>query len=112
MTKPSNSGSPTAQVTNPINAGDVDGLPKDAVALLIWRDFTGPQPLTVVVTRASWDMNRKVVMDAGSKFEPDRIYEFESPTNPAGRKTIFHFQGIVGWAANLDTGIIPVKMGL
>ena len=56
--------------------------------------------MTLVVTRASWDMNKKVVMDAGMKFESGRIYEFESPTNPKGRKTTFHLQDVVGWAAN------------
>ena len=99
----------TAPVMNPTGASEMEDLPKDAVALLVWRTITGPHPMTVVVTRASWDMNKKVVMDDGHKFNPDRIYEFESPTNPKGRKTIFHFQGVTGWAANIDTGIIPIK---
>lgn len=91
------------------DAKSSDDLPKDAVALLVWRNFTGSQPMTLVVTRASWEMNKKVVMDQGSTFTPDRIYEFDSPTNERGRKTTFHLQDVVGWAANYDTGIIPAK---
>ncbi len=96
----------TAPVMNPIKAIEVEDLPKDAVALLVWRKFTGPQPMTIVVTRASWVMNREVVMNAGAKFIPDRIYEFDSPTNPKGRKTTFMLQDVIGWAANVDTGVI------
>jgi len=87
----------------------VEDLPEDAVALLVWRNFTGNQSMTLVVTKASWEMNKKVVMDAGFTFMEGRIYEFESPTNPKGRKTIFHLQDVVGWVANVDTGIIPTK---
>ena len=96
-------------VVNPTNASSVDDLPVDHIALMVWREITGPQPMTIIITRASWDMNRKVVMDAGAKFEPNRIYEFESPVNEKGRKTIFHLQGVVGWMANLDTGIVPAR---
>lgn len=95
---------------NPTGAsGQVNDLPSDAVALLVWREGFGPQPLTIVVSKRSWEMNQKVVADAGSQFHPDRIYEFESPTNPKGRKTIFHLQKVIGWAANIDTGIVPAK---
>ena len=90
-------------------AASVNDLPQDHVALLVWREITGPQPMTIIVTRASWDTNKKVVMEAGAKFEPSRIYEFESPINDQGRKTIFHFQGVVGWMANIGTGIVPAK---
>lgn len=100
---------PTDAVVNPTGAASVDDLPNDAVALLVWREITGAQPMTAVVTRASWEMNKKVVMDAGFKFEPGRIYEFESPTNEGGRKTIFHLQGVTGWMANIHTGIVPAK---
>ena len=96
-------------VVNPTNVTSADDLPADHVALLVWREITGPQPMTVVITRASWEMNKKVVMNAGFKFEPNRIYEFESPTNEKGRKTIFHFQGVVGWMANIDTGIVSAN---
>lgn len=95
-------------VVNPTAVNSVDDLPKDQIALLVWREITGPQPMTIVITRASWDMNKKVLMDAGMEFNPKRVYEFESPINEAGRKTIFHLAGVVGWMANLDTGIIPV----
>jgi len=99
---------PTADnVVNPTNVTSVDDLPAGHIALLVWREITGPQPMTIIITRASWDMNKKVVMDAGFKFEPGRIYEFESPTTEGGRKTIFHLQGVVGWMANIDTGIVP-----
>lgn len=96
-------------VVNPTDVTSVDDLPKDAVALLVWREITGAQPTTIIITRASWDINKKVVVDAGSVFDPKRIYAFESPTNSKGRKTVFHLQGIVGWMANVDTGIVPVK---
>ncbi len=96
-------------VVNPTAATSVDDLPSDHIALLVWREITGPQPMTIVITRASWEMNKKVIMDAGFKFLPDRIYEFESPTNSNGRKTIFHLQGVVGWMANINTGIVPAK---
>lgn len=96
-------------VVNPTNVTSMNDLPTDHIALLVWREITGPQPMTIVITRASWDMNKKVIMDAGFEFNPKRIYEFESPTNEKGRKTIFHLAGVVGWMANLDTGIVPAK---
>ncbi len=90
----------TAPVMNPTQATGVEDLPDDAVALLVYRGFTGPNPMTIVVTRASWDMNKKVLMDAGMTFDKERIYEFESPINPTGRKTTFHLMDVIGWAAN------------
>jgi len=109
-----NSKPATAAVVNPTDAREVEDLPKDAVALLVWRTFTGPQPMTIVVTKASWEMNKKTVMDAGAKFNPERIYEFDSPTNPKGRKTTFHLQDVIGWAANVDvkSSIIAAPPGL
>lgn len=102
----------TAPVMNPTGAAEVEDLPQDAVALLVWRKFTGPQPMTVVVTKASWEMNKKVVMDQGATFNPDRIYEFDSPTNPKGRRTTFMLQDVIGWAASVDTGIVKPPAGL
>jgi len=104
----------TAPVVNPTKATDVEDLPKDAVALLVWRKFTGAQPMTIVVTKASWEMNKKVVMDGGATFNPERIYEFDSPTNSKGRRTTFHLQDVIGWAANVDTSssIIQPPAGL
>lgn len=101
-----------APVMNPTNASEVEDLPKDVVAILVWRKFSGPQPMTIVVTKASWEMNKKTVMDGGATFNPDRIYEFDSPTNPRGRKTTFMLQDVIGWAANVDTGIVPAPSGL
>lgn len=103
--------SSTAPVMNPTKANEVADLPEDAVALLVWRKFTGPQPLTIVVTKASWEMNKKVVMDSGATFNPNRIYEFDSPTGPTGRKTTFHLQDVVGWAANVHSGIVTAPPG-
>ncbi len=97
---------------NPTNASEVEDLPQDAVALLVWRRFTGPQPMTIVVTKASWEMNRKVVMDAGATFLPERVYEFDSPTNPRGRRTTFMLQDVIGWAANVHSSIIAAPPGL
>lgn len=96
-------------VVNPTAVNSVDDLPSDHIALLVWREITGPQPMTIVITRASWDMNKQVLMDNGFQFEPKRVYEFESPTNEKGRKTIFHLAGVVGWMANIDTGIVPAR---
>lgn len=102
--------SPAAPTTVPVITPEE--LPHDAVALHVWRNFTGVQPMTIVVTRASWDMNKKVVMDGGARFNPDRIYEFESPTNPQGRRTTFHLQDVVSWAASVYTGIVPAPAGI
>lgn len=103
-------GAPTADaVVNPTNVTSVDNLPKDHIALLVWREITGPQPMTIIITRKSWEMNKQVIMNNGFQFEPKRIYEFESPTTDGGRKTIFHLAGVVGWMANICTGIIPAK---
>lgn len=97
-------------VTSPTNANEVGDLPKNAVALLVWRKFAGAQPMTIVVTKESWEMNKKTVMDGGATFNPDRIYEFDSPTSPKGRKTIFHLQDVIGWAANLDMGAVSAPL--
>lgn len=99
-------------IMNPTQASGVEELPNDAVALLVWRKFTGAQPMTIVVTKASWEMNKKVVVDTGMQFIPERIYEFDSPPNPQGRKTTFHLQDVIGWAANVHTGVIPAPKGL
>ncbi len=111
-TLPPKAGAQSAPVMNPTKASEVEDLPQDAVALLVWRKFTGPQPMTIVVTKASWEMNRKVVMNAGAQFLPERVYEFDSPTNPKGRRTTFMLQDVIGWAANVDTGIVPAPSGL
>lgn len=104
--------SASAPVMNPTKASEVEDLPEDAVALLVWRKFTGPQPMTIVVTKASWEMNRKVVMNAGSQFLPERVYEFDSPTSPNGRRTTFMLQDVIGWAANVHSSIIQAPPGL
>lgn len=87
--------------TGSINMGDI---PSDAVVLLVWRRFSGAEPFTIIVTPASWVMNKQVVVNAGFSFDPERIYEFESPPDKKGRKTIFHLQDVIGWAANVHTG--------
>ena len=92
---------------DPASFQDVNALPDDAVALLVWREDFGGQPLTIIITRGSWEMNKKVVMDAGMTFG-DRIYEFESPVNEQGRKTIFHLEKVIGWCANFHTGIMQI----
>ena len=95
----------TAPVTNSTTTPVVDDLPEDAVALLVWRKFTGPQPMTIIVTKESWDKNKKAVMDTGGVFHYERIYEFESPVNLKGRQTTFHLQDVIGWAANVGTDV-------
>ena len=93
---------------DPNNTIDMEEMPQDAVALVVWRTITGPNPMTIVVTRDSWDENRDHVANLGF-FEPTFTYQFESPVNPKGRKTVFQLQGVVSWAAHVYTGIIPVK---
>lgn len=85
---------------------NADDLPPDQVALMIWH-AGAPGGMTVIITRASWEMNLKAVMAEGHQFNLDRIYEFESPINAKGRKHIHHFTGVKGWVANVSTGIIP-----
>lgn len=96
------------KIEDPTALKDVNQLPDDAVSLLVWRDGFGPQPLTIIISKASWDMNRERVGMA-ERFKPDSIYEFESPTNEQGRKSIFHLQKVIGWCANVHSGIISVK---
>lgn len=85
-------------------ANELKNLPKDAVALLVWRGFTGSQPLTIVVTKESWLINEEAVVNNGFAFDPGRAYKFVSPVSPEGRQTTFLFQDVVGWAANVDNG--------
>lgn len=79
----------------------------DVVALMVWQDISSsaPQPTTVVVTRESWERNHRLVtMDGFTRTDgPTRTYRFESPVDERGRRTIFHFQKVVGWAANVHT---------
>jgi hypothetical protein len=96
-------------MSNPVNTNDPVDLPPDAVAIMVWRDGFGPQPITIVISRASWDTNHKKVID-DNRFNPDSVYVFESPINGQGRKTVFHLQNVIGWAANISTGIVPVKV--
>lgn len=99
-----------ASAENPTGVVNVEELPDDHVALLVWRKEFGTAPLTVVVSRASWDMNKQALMDDGYKFDHERVYEFESPINATGRKSIFHFEGVIGWIANVGTGIITTQV--
>lgn len=94
---------------DPAQHSDVNSLPDDCVALLIWRDGFEMNPLTIIITQASWDMNKKRLMDDGAQFFPEHVYEFESPVNEAGRKSIFHLQKVIGWCANIHTGILQIK---
>ncbi len=93
---------------DPASFKDVNALPDDAVALLVWREGFGGQPLTIIITQASWDMNKKRLMSDGQQFFPDHVYEFESPTNEGGRKSIFHLQKVIGWCANIHSGIVQI----
>ena len=97
---------------NPTGATGLEDLPDDVVALSVWCNFTGPQPMTIIVTKASWEMNKAVIMKQGHRFHADRIYEFDSPTSPKGRRTTFHLQGVTGWAANAHSSIIQAPAGL
>ena len=92
-----------APIINPTKATGMEDLPEDVVALLVWRNFTGNQPMTIVVTKESWMRNHKIAQSS-RLFHPDRIYIFDSPVNEAGRQTVFQLQGIVGWAANVYVG--------
>ena len=99
-------------VMNPTGATGLEDLPDDVVALSVWRTFTGPQPMTIMVTKASWEMNKAALMKQGHRFHADRIYEFDSPTSPKGRRTTFHLQDVIGWAANVHSSIIQAPAGL
>lgn len=86
-------------------------LPKDAVALMLWRVASeyGPEPLTIVVTRNSWEAFKQVVINDGQKIDPDKVYHLESPANPNGRRTEFFLSRVVAFAASFHSGIVPVK---
>jgi len=98
----------TPNTNDPATLKDVNQLPDDAVALLVWRDGFGPQPLTIIISQASWDTNKERVKKAG-RFQAEFLYEFESPTNEQGRKSTFHLQKVIGWCANVHSGIVQVK---
>ena len=99
-----------SNVSLPAGAAGIspEDLPEDAVALLVWRKFAGPNPMTVVVTKDSFEKNRARVAKVGGTFNPDSIYTFEGPVSPSGRKTTFQFQDVISWAGNYHSGIIPV----
>lgn len=101
--KPANSvGTPNQQ--------SPEELPNDAVAVLVWRKFTGPQPLTIVVTKDSWERNRDLVRK--TNFVADTVYEFHSPQSPAGRTSVFQLTDVVGWAGNVHSSIVAAPKGL
>ncbi len=101
-TLPPNAGAPNQQ--------SPEELPKDAVAVLVWRKFTGPQPLTIVVTKDSWENNRKRAAKIG--FSPETVFTFESPQSAAGRTSIFQLTDVVGWAGNVHSSIVLAPKGL
>ena len=86
---------------------NANNLPQDAVALMVWTRHTGPQPVTIIVSRDSFEKNRERVKQSGT-FMAENVYQFESPVNPSGRKTVYQLSGVVGWVGNLYTGIVPV----
>lgn len=92
---------------DPAAFDNVNSLPDDAVALLIWREDFGGQPLTIIISQASWDATKKRIMNDGHHFNVDSAYEFESPTNAQGRKSLFYLQKVIGLCANVHTGIVP-----
>lgn len=95
-----------ANPTNPTGIENVNELPNDAVALIVWRKDFGPQPLTIIVSRASYDKNKKL-LDDKKTFDTNMVWDFESPINEKGRKSVFSLSGVTGWVANLHTGIVP-----
>ena len=90
---------------NPQGANQIspDQLPVDAVALLIWRGFTA-DTLTLIITKESWEKNKAIVKDDGG-FHAERLYEFESGQNAAGRSSFFQIQEVIGWGANVGSSI-------
>ena len=91
------------------SAKNVNDLSNEEVGLLVWREGFGPDPLTIVVSKASWDTNKKIIEEAGSVFDPNHVYVFESPVSAQGRKTTFHLQKVMGWCANSYSGIVPAR---
>ena len=90
---------------NPAGIQDVDQIPKDAVAVLVFREHCGPQPTTIIVTKASYEnFLERMVADGGIKLE--ETYEFESPKAPKGRRSRFWFTRVVGITCNYDTGVL------
>ena len=85
---------------DPTKPNMAEELPNDAVALVVWRECTGPQPMTVVVTRDSWERNRKFAVREG-KIDPERAYVFESPINHLNRQSTFFLQGVTSWVGNV-----------
>lgn len=98
-----------ADVQNPTGVlPDVNKLPNDAVALIIWRK-DHPQPMPVIVTRESFERNRHLV-ETKKMFMPETVYIFDSPTNEQGRKSVFQFSGVTSWVGNYHSGIVPGKV--
>jgi hypothetical protein len=89
----------------------VEQMPEGAVALNVWRAANeyGPDPITLVVSRESYDKFRKRV-ESISSISPDTLYIFESPLAPDGRKTVSHLTRIVGVMAYVNTKILPVQV--
>lgn len=85
-------------------------LPPDTVALNIFRvaQEYGPDPMTVLVSRKSYDMNRQLI-EAAQRVSPDDLFVFESPLDNTGRKTVIHLTRVVGIVAFVNTNIVPVK---
>lgn len=86
---------------SPVNPTSV---PEDAVILIVWLKAHPAGPITAVVTRDSWEMNRKVIMDNGSQFNPDRVYEFDGPIDQdTKRRNLIQLQGVQSWIASIPS---------
>jgi hypothetical protein len=90
---------------NPTGVADVNEIPNDAVAVMIWRASCGPNPTTIIATRQSYDWFLERMVAEGGLSQKE-TYEFESPTPPQGRKSRFWFTDVTGITINYHSGVI------
>ena len=98
-----------AQKPDPF-AEQLQNLPPNLVALMLWRDPKeyGPDPITFVVTKASFEYMQKKIKSEG-EITPEKLYWFDTPQNPQGRRSVFYFTRVVGMMGNFHSPIIMPK---
>lgn len=87
---------------------NLSDLPPGSVALNVFRVATeyGPDPMTVVVSRESYDRVRKLIEQADA-IDPSWLFVLESPLSSDGRKTVLHLTRVVSIVAFINTSIVP-----
>lgn len=97
-----------ADANNPTGAMDINKLPQDAVALVVFREECGPQPTTVVITKKSYEAFVERISEDGG-ISKEVTYEFDSPTNQFARRSKFFFSRVTGVIVNFYTGVVPAN---